>query len=75
VNLNTYCGGRGIDCYMRLVAHPLTEDCMLQFIVHLRLSCSTILSSIGKWSNLPPTDWTFWGTFQNSGYLKRDLLF
>jgi hypothetical protein len=26
VNLNIYCDGRGIGCYTRFVAHPVTED-------------------------------------------------
>jgi hypothetical protein len=28
----------GIDCYTRFVAHPITVDCMLHYVVHLRFS-------------------------------------
>jgi hypothetical protein len=48
---------------MRFVAHPRTEDCMLEFVGHLQFFCTTILSSDVTADGLDPL-----GCCQYSGY-------
>jgi hypothetical protein len=44
VNFNIYCSG-GMGCRMRLVACPITEDCMLQFIVRFTITTLILLDT------------------------------
>jgi hypothetical protein len=54
---------------MKFVAHLVRKDCFLQLICYLRFLCSTILSSVGSWSDVTADGLDPLRCSQNSGYL------